>query len=230
MMRVPVKARLPDIITLVGAGVAGASIIVSVAGFIDLSIRLLFLSYFFDILDGVVARRLGISSEKGLMLDRAVDRVSQVIAPLVVYASWVSFKGVSSLYYAFIAVYASIIIMISLYRLIYRVVSTLEYFHGLPMFFHAGLMLTAILSDRVVHPLILLAGAFMSALPVRYYRRHSESTPSPAPLLRGAIVLLITVIPYGHPFIPVLASIIFYALIVYMIIGPIAYIVLYKKY
>ncbi len=221
--------RAPDVITLIGAGIAAASMIVAISGSIELSIRLLFLSYFFDILDGVVARRLGISDDKGLMLDRAVDRISQVIVPLAVYTSWANTKGLSYLYSLSIIVYASIIVTVALYRLVYRVVSTLEYFHGLPMFFHAGLLLTAVLSDRLINPLILIMGAIMSALPIRYYRRHSESTPSPAPWLRMALVLLISIIPYKHKFIYIISSVIFYILIIYMVIGPIMYLILYEK-
>ncbi len=187
--------------------------------------RFLFAAYAFDILDGVIARRSGGSSREGLMLDRAIDRLSQVVAPLIIYASWLA--GLedqpSLLDIVLIAAYSAIIIPVSLYRLVYRIVWSLEYFHGLPLFVHAGLLLTSIVSSTPVNPGILVIAALMSALPVKYFRTSRREAPSPMLLPRLLTVALLALLPYDNTLVKYAALSVKWGLIAYIVVGPISY-------
>ena len=211
------------ILSLAGLSLAAASMPLSISGYIDTSLRLLFLSYLMDVLDGWVARRLGESSSEGYMLDRAIDRVSQVIAPLVLYTSWVTDSGIDPMYLAALVIYSAAIVAIAFYRLIYRRVTSLAYFYGLPMFFHAGILITSTLTGHIVEAPILFLGAALSILPIRYYRRGRTGGPSPAVAPRAALVLLLALIPYDWRVVVEVARLIYFILVAYMIIGPIAY-------
>ncbi len=208
-----------------GASFASASIIIAVYGHVDLAVRFLFAAYAFDILDGVIARKSSGSSREGLMLDRAIDRLSQVVAPLIIYASWLA--GLEDrpglLDVVLIAVYSSIIIPVSLYRLVYRIVWSLEYFHGLPLFVHAGLLLTSIVSSTPINPGILVIAALMSALPVKYFRTSRRETPSPMPLPRLLTVALLALLPYDNTLVKYAALSVKWGLIVYIALGPVLY-------
>ncbi len=217
------------IISLAGLSLAAASMPLSITGYIELSLRLLFLSYLMDVLDGWVARRLGESSSEGYMLDRAIDRVSQIIAPLILYTSWITSNVVDPLYLTVLVIYSAAIISIAFYRLIYRRVTSLAYFHGLPMFFHAGILITSTLTSRIVEAPILFLGAALSILPVKYYRRSATGGPSPAVAPRAALVLLLALIPYDWWIVVEVARLIYFMLVAYMIVGPIAYYVLVRR-
>ncbi|MCE4618099.1 MAG: CDP-alcohol phosphatidyltransferase family protein [Desulfurococcales archaeon] len=212
-----------DIVSLAGLSLAGASIPIAIFGYIEPAIRILFIAYLMDILDGWIARRLGEASQQGFMLDRAIDRVSQVIAPLIIYLSWVPKEN--AIHLALLTVYSSIIITTAFYRLIYRGVRSLEYFSGLPMFFHAGILIMSSIIKYNINPLILVIGSILSLLPVRYFRRipREGRTPSPAVSLRASIVLIMAIIPYNITMVELVARSLIYILIVYMITGPIIY-------
>jgi len=217
-----VRIGLATIVSLVGLALASASIPIALYGLHDHALRLLFLAYLADVLDGWIARRRGEASEQGFMLDRAIDRVSQIIAPLTLYASWV--RGyASNTYYILFTIYFSVIVSTGFYRLVYRRVTTLEYFHGLPMFFHAGILITSMVSGRVVPIYILYLGALMSAIPIRYYRRGKRGGPSPGVAPRAVLMLLLAVIPYNNSLVTGISSIIYYTLIAYLLAGPILY-------
>jgi CDP-diacylglycerol--serine O-phosphatidyltransferase len=187
-------------------------------------VRLLFASYALDVLDGVIARARGESSREGLMLDRAIDRLSQVIAPLVIYASWLSQSGSLGLVdAALLTVYGSIIVPVAFYRLVYRVVWSLNYFHGLPLFVHAGLLLTSIISGSPVNPAVLVIAALMSALPVKYFRTSRRGRPSPLAAPRLALVLSLALLPYDNALVAGAAQAVNWLLIGYIAAGPLAF-------
>jgi len=216
--------RKSDIVSLIGASLSSISIILAIHSYIYEAVRFLLFSYAADILDGWIARRLGESSKTGLMLDRTLDRLSQVIAPVVIYTSWLASIGVSNEQLIYIAIYASILIPFAFYRLIYRVVTSLEYFYGLPLFFHAGLIITSILANRIIHPVVLLVSLTLTILPIKYFRRRKTSKqPSPLTPLRLIIVVLMAIIPYTYNIVTQLALAIQYILITYMLLGPILY-------
>jgi phosphatidylserine synthase len=192
--------RPADAATLAGGLLAGASIPLSISGHMDAAVRLLMLAYFFDVIDGWLARRFGGSTPEGLMLDRAFDRVSQIIAPLTLYLSWV-FSGATSIRdLILLSIYAGGIVAVAFWRLVRRIVWSLTHFAGLPMFVHAGVLITSYLAHVRVNPLVLVGLMLASAVPVPYVRRISKSggTPSPGVSIRAAIVLLFAVIPYNN--------------------------------
>ena len=214
--------RLADIVSLVGLGLGLAAVIEAVWGEIETALRLLFLAYAADVLDGWVARRYGTSNELGFMLDRSIDRVTQIIAPLVIYASWIS--GEPLAYRILFVVYASLLGIVAFYRLIYRRVTGLTHFAGLPMFFHAGILLTSVIAGIKVNPLVLYAGLIASAVPVPYFRRmKTSSNPSPATWGRLLVILVLALLPYDHWVIVDAAMIVHIMLVAYLALGWLVY-------
>jgi len=192
-------------------------------GHFDLAVRVLMLSYAFDVLDGWLARRYGGSTREGLMLDRAFDRVSQVLAPLALYTAWYTSTPHTRVDEALLAAYASGLVAVAFWRLVRRIVWTLQYFAGLPMFAHAGVLLLSYIAKSPVHPALLLALLLASAVPIPYLRRLTpkSSTPSPATPARLAIVLALAIIPYNSHIVAAAARALLAAIIAYAIAGPI---------
>ncbi len=212
--------RPADAVTLAGGILAGFSMVLGVYGYVIVAVHILFLSYAMDVLDGIVARKTGGGTREGLLLDRAFDRLSQVIAPLVLYSSWISTKGIGKLYLWLFLVYSGFLIGIAFWRLVYRVVWSLGYFAGLPLFVHALTLLLSIISGRILPVYIYLAMLIASALPVPYLRRLSfKSTPSPGGVLRFSLALVIAVIPYSPWIVKVIAEILIYAILLYAALG-----------
>lgn len=69
----------PDALTLLGAAFSGATGLAFAFGFVWLAFTLLLVAGFFDLIDGVVARRRGVASSAGAFLDSTVDRVSDLL-------------------------------------------------------------------------------------------------------------------------------------------------------
>lgn len=72
----------PDLLTLLGTGVAGASGLAFASGELRLAGVLLVAGGFFDLVDGVVARHFGIATRFGAFLDSSLDRVVDILALL----------------------------------------------------------------------------------------------------------------------------------------------------
>ncbi|MEB3816631.1 MAG: CDP-alcohol phosphatidyltransferase family protein [Desulfurococcales archaeon] len=212
--------RPADAATLAGGVLAGASITLAVSGYLDLAVRILMLAYALDVLDGWLARRFGGASEEGLMLDRAFDRVSQVVAPLIVYAAWAT-PRLSPLDRALLAAYSGGIVAVAFWRLVKRVVWRLTHFAGLPMFAHAGVLLLSYIGDVLVKPVILIGLMIMSAVPVPYLRRlrWGSRNPSPGTLPRLLAVLIIAVLPYHAAPVVAAARVALAALLAYAAVG-----------
>jgi phosphatidylserine synthase len=212
--------RPADAATLAGGLLAGASIPLSISGHLDVAVRLLMLAYFFDVIDGWLARHFGGSTPEGLMLDRAFDRVSQVIAPLTLYLSWASrTAGLQDL--VLLSIYAGGIVAVAFWRLVRRIVWELTHFAGLPMFVHAGVLITSYLARIKLNPLILVGLMLASAIPIPYMRRISKSrgTPSPGVSVRAAIVALFAVIPYNNTAVIYASKIALVGLLLYAALG-----------
>ncbi len=214
--------RIADIVTATGGFLAGVSIILGITGYVELGVRVLIIAYIADVLDGWVARRLGEQSREGLMLDRAYDRISQVVAPLVLYASWITYsQEPSRLYIIVLAVYAGGLVTIAVWRLVRRIVATLDYFAGLPFFVHALLMILSIIASTPIHPLVLLGALIASTIPIPYTRKLGyKATPSPGFIPRLIILVVVAIIPYSLEIVAVIAKLIIYALIIYLVLGP----------
>lgn len=212
--------RPADIVTLAGGLAAGAAVALASAGALEASLRLLFASYALDVLDGWVARRTGGGTSRGQTLDRALDRVSQVVAPLAVYASWLSAQNAAWTIIALFALYAGGLVAAAFWRLVYRPVPSLDYFSGLPMFVHAVVLLSSVLSGASVHPAVLLALLAASAAPIPYTRRlRGRGGPSPAPWPRLAVMLLLAAAPYDNGLVAELASLVRVAVLAYALAG-----------
>lgn len=76
----------PDVLTIVGTLVAGAAGLAFATGAHFLGGVLLLAGGFFDLVDGVVARHFGTTSEFGGFLDSCLDRVVDILVVLGLFA------------------------------------------------------------------------------------------------------------------------------------------------
>lgn len=195
-----------------------------------LALRLLLMAYAMDVLDGWVARRASGSSREGLLLDRAIDRFSQIVVPFTIYT--ISFhdayRGVEL---AILLLYFSILSTVAFYRLVYRIVWSLEYFAGLPLFVHSVVMISSVIAGSPLPPQILLVLALASAAPIPYMRRlrTRRGEPSPAPLPRLILLAVLAVVPYNNTIVQWIAHLLLAASIAYAALGYIPPLLARKK-
>ncbi|GAB6148026.1 CDP-alcohol phosphatidyltransferase family protein [Stetteria hydrogenophila] len=211
-----------DAATLLQGVLAGFTIPLGVAGYLDEAVRLLFAAYALDALDGWLARRYG-SSPDGFMLDRAFDRLSQVVAPATLLLLWLGGQGLlRGVNLALYSIYFSGLVATAFWRLVRRGVRSLAYFSGLPLFAHAVAALSSIVSGRPPHPLVLLALLAASAAPVPYFRRpRGRGSPSPALGPRLAVLAALALLPYDAEPVRVLARLLYWLVVAYAALGPI---------
>jgi len=215
--------RLPpaDYATIAGGFLAALSIPLAVAGYLDWAVRLLLASYALDVVDGWLARKYG-SREDGFFLDRAYDRLSQVVGPGVVFLSW-TYRVVPWEWYVLYSVYFAGFAAMAFYRLVRRGVRSLQYFNGLPLFAHAVVLLASYVAGVPLHPALLLALLALSSLPVPYLRRaRREGAPSPAVLPRFLGLLLLAAAPYDSPLVEAAARLVIVLVLAYAVVGPVA--------
>ncbi len=207
-----------DVATVAGGFLSALSIPLFILGYYDLGVRVLFAGYGFDVVDGWLARRYG-SREDGFFLDRAYDRLSQVVAPGVLLLAWAPQDRLSAILYSF---YFAGFAAMAYYRLVRRGVRSLAYFNGLPLFAHAAVILAAYISGWPPSPLLLYTMLAASSLPIPYYRRRAGSgNPSPATLGRLALVALLALAPYDNMLVETLAYAVIAAIIAYLALGPV---------
>jgi len=156
--------HLPDLITLVGLEIGFQSIYMAATGRFQLAARLFFLALFFDYLDGLAARLLDAGSPRGEVLDRAVDRINQCVAPAVLYAAA---GGILD------SAVASLLVIIGIVRL--SIPKDSRYFRGAPLFIPALLIECSVLAGMDLHPLILLPFILVTGLPIPYPRSQVTS-------------------------------------------------------
>ena len=210
--------RPADAVTLCGVGLASSSMILGIGGHYEWALTLVALSYAMDVIDGIVARRLGGWTKEGLMLDRASDRISQVVAPIVIYSSWLRPSGLDL---ALLTAYSSLMVSVAIYRLVYRVVETLNYYSGLPMFVHAIILLSSVGLRDPIDPLILLGLAALSAAPIPYMRKVKRLPgPSPAAPARLLLVALIAAAPHVEAAAMIVFTFVRVAAFTYALLGP----------
>ncbi len=185
--------------------------------------RLLFIAYTLDVLDGVLARREGATRE-GFMLDRAVDRFTQVIVPSILLLLYKA-PGTSTLEYGLYAAYTASLVTLGFYRLVYRRVESLNYFSGLPLLTHALVILAGIIALRNINIILLYYLLALSLLPIPYYRRPSSGGKRSFPASRMIGALLLAVIPYGG----IIAEIIYWLVIVGVLVYSIGGALIVRK-
>lgn len=76
----------PDLLTVVGTGVASSAGLAFAEGELALGGGLLLAGGFFDLVDGVVARHFGIATAFGGFLDSCLDRVVDILVVLGLFA------------------------------------------------------------------------------------------------------------------------------------------------
>ncbi len=207
------RTIIPELITTLTGVVSSVSIMLVVKGEVELAIRLIFLCLALDTLDGLVARALNASSERGEFLDRLFDRLYQVMVPAIIYAQITDWNALS-------VAYSSLIITISFWRLARRVPSR-EYFAGLPLFVHTIVIISGFLSGFVPPPWVMILLCIASAIPVKYYRRrtvfsHTENKGTYWHF-RLAIPLLLSIAPYEK--IGIIFLVIEVATLAYVLLG-----------
>ncbi len=215
--------RRADAVTLIGGAFAGASLIAASLGDTCIAIKLLFFTFLMDVFDGWIARRYDSPDSRGQMLDRVLDRVSQILIPLIIFVSFYS-KYFQKLDMLLIYFYAIVIVPAIFYRLVYRSVSSLNYFPGTPLFVHSLVLLGSVMMgeySRVI-VLLLVLSALGTAFKIPYVRRmpveKGEENPSPGVALRAVVLVIMILLPctsriwiYTGRFILIVATL--YALI-----------------
>ncbi|MED4205010.1 CDP-diacylglycerol--serine O-phosphatidyltransferase [Neobacillus mesonae] len=121
-----VKA-VPNLFTLGNLLCGVLSITLNMSGFIELASIFIFLSAFFDFLDGRVARRLKVNSELGVQLDSLADIVSFGVAPALLFHSIAPTSILTSLAFILFP------LMGALRLARFNVKPTIGYFKGLPI-------------------------------------------------------------------------------------------------
>ncbi|MCE4620579.1 MAG: CDP-alcohol phosphatidyltransferase family protein [Desulfurococcales archaeon] len=209
--------RQADAVTLLGAFTGSLALAAGVYGDLWLAVRLLFIAYTLDVLDGVIARREGATRE-GFMLDRAVDRFTQVIVPSILLLLYEA-PQTPRLEYALYAAYTASLVTLGFYRLVYRRVESLNYFSGLPLLTHALVILAGIMALKNVSVLLLYYLLALSLLPISYYRRPSSGGKRSFPASRIIGSLLLAVIPYGGLIAELIYWLVIVGVLVYSIGG-----------
>lgn len=95
MDRAQLKFLVPNGITFLSLFMGIGAILAAVEGKLVIAATLIFLSYWFDMLDGFFARRLNAQSEFGLQLDSLVDMVSLGVAPAILVFQHLRLREVS---------------------------------------------------------------------------------------------------------------------------------------
>jgi len=155
---------LPDLITLIGLELGFQSIYLAATGRPYLSARAFFLALLFDYLDGLAARALNVESPRGEVLDRAVDRINQCVAPAVLYAS---LGGVIE------STVASLLVIIGIVRL--TIPKDSRYFRGAPLFIPALMIVCSVLSGIEIPWYAILPFILITGLPIPYPRSQATS-------------------------------------------------------
>jgi len=89
-----IKVAIPQVMTLCNLGGGAAAIFFAIKGEAGLAAACNFAAMFFDLIDGAVARKLGVSSKFGTYFDTVADMLSFGVAPAV-QAVWA--HGVTAL-------------------------------------------------------------------------------------------------------------------------------------
>lgn len=204
--------RLPNVITLAMGFVGSLALLLLSAGESVLAVRLAFLAFALDVLDGYLARRLDAVSEKGAMLDRLFDRIYQVVLPVILYLRMTSGDYLS-------IIYGAVLITASLWR-IAEVRPTSLWFHGLPMNIHAVIIISSFLSGTVIPPYVMLLLLIPTVLPIKYVRRLGTSQASNRGTfwqIRLIVPAVLAIVPYQNVK-PIFQALIILS-IVYVLVG-----------
>ncbi|WP_216829010.1 CDP-diacylglycerol--serine O-phosphatidyltransferase [Alkalihalobacterium elongatum] len=132
-----IKSQAANLITLINLGLGAMAILFVLQGELRTSLLLITIAGVFDRLDGMVARKMNITSELGKQLDSLSDIISFGVAPaLLLYQGILITFGMPGAFFAIIFIACG---AIRLAR--FNVMETNGFFVGLPIT-AAGLLLT----------------------------------------------------------------------------------------
>lgn len=132
-----IKSQLANLLTLFNLGLGGLAIIFVLQNEFRMSLLFITCAAIFDRLDGMVARKLNITSELGKQLDSLSDIISFGVAPAILLYQSVLFQfGYAG------AIFTIIFIACGAFRLArFNITDSTGYFIGLPIT-AAGCLLT----------------------------------------------------------------------------------------
>lgn len=236
------KKYLANIASVANALCGILAIIFALQGSIEFAVRFIFLGFFFDAIDGTLARTFG-SRPNGKILDRAADRISQGMAPGMLFAAFFEWQ-LSALLFGIL--FSSL----GLWSLTKHNTSP-EYFSGLPLSIVALAILGTVMSG-ITMPLAVffIFGLLVFLRRIRYPRRLSRPSVAhrgarermekelrePMPLI-GFIagktwivraVLLSTIALLPVEFWTPVGIIILLVALPYVVIGPMAYVLIQR--
>ncbi|WP_026692324.1 CDP-diacylglycerol--serine O-phosphatidyltransferase [Peribacillus kribbensis] len=155
-----ITRAVPNLFTMGNLLCGVLSITSNMSGFMEVASVLIFISAFFDLLDGRVARSLKVNSEFGVQLDSLADIVSFGVAPALIFHSLASPSILTSLAFILFP------IMGALRLARFNVKPTIGYFSGLPIP-AAGLPLAGMGFFLYSNAWITLILAFLMVSPIR---------------------------------------------------------------
>ncbi|NHM29449.1 CDP-diacylglycerol--serine O-phosphatidyltransferase [Neobacillus terrae] len=140
------------------------SITLIMNGFFRLAAVFIFLSAFFDLFDGRIARKLKVNSEIGVELDSLADIVSFGVAPAILFHTLSDGSWISSVAFMFFPAMGAL----RLAR--FSVKPTVGYFCGIPITL-AGLIMAGMGLFLYSNPYItlLLAGLMVSPIRIKKF-------------------------------------------------------------
>ncbi|HHT20958.1 MAG TPA: CDP-diacylglycerol--serine O-phosphatidyltransferase [Tissierellia bacterium] len=171
-MKVILSRNLANAITLANMGLGILALIMATSGQLSLSVSLILMAGLFDRFDGMVARRMNITSELGVQLDSLSDLISFGISPaLIVFI----YKFSSHPKFLVIGSIATVLYVLcgGLRLARYNVTGTIDdHFVGVPITLCGMLLALSLLFERVspiVYAgfMIILAYLMISHIPIR---------------------------------------------------------------
>ena len=166
------------------------------------------LAFLMDVIDGWIARKRGITL-RGQLIDRISDRVSQVVAPVLLYIIKYGFSKAFTLY-------ASALLIASVWRLVKAPVADLRAFPGLPLICHTAVIIASIIGGFKLPPLIMLVLIIPTLLPVPYPRGSINEATAPVKVMA---LLTMMIIPYDIELLKTIMLIVIYGVVTYTCVG-----------
>lgn len=178
-MRIRIKTKkehYPTLLTILNAVSGFLAIIFAAKQQFTLSAAIIILAFIFDVLDGILARKLGVANDFGMELDSLADAISFVTAP----AALLYFNYFANTSYGLIL--ASLIIAFGIIRLAkFNISGTTKHFTGMPTPLFAAATIAFTLGNinigKEITAIIFAALAYMMISPVKYPSFKEKGMP-----------------------------------------------------
>ena len=168
------QKRIPTYLTLLNLVCGFVSITYAISGNFRMAAIMIVAGFIFDILDGMAARILKLTTDIGIELDSLADAVTFVIAPaIIIYQSFFTVQRLS-------IIVSVLVVVFGIYWLAkFNITKEKGYFIGLPTPFFASIIITLVFADIVLKQellaILVITFAYMMISPVKYPNFKGES-------------------------------------------------------